>query len=191
MAANTIDQLTTANTFQHWLLATQDLIGTANNLTNGNGSTFFANTRLEIGTSESGDSANASLNVQYGATISTLHANNIIVSDNVNTSNVVTTEAYVTLLYGDANTAIYANIASASADATSAGSYANSAFDHANSAFIHANSSFDTSNTSITNLQGVDVSQNNSITASFNHANAAFALANTGGNALAFAIALG
>jgi len=187
MAANTIDQLTTANTFQHWLLATQDLIGTANNLTNGNGTTFFANTRLEIGTSESGDSANASLNVQYGATISTLHANNITVSDNVNTSNVVTTEAYVTLLYGDANTAIYANIASASADATSAGSYANSAFHHANSAFGAAN----TNATAVTVLQGVDVSQNNSITSSFNHANAAFAFANTGGDALAFAIALG
>ena len=49
MAANTISQLTTANTFQHWLTATQSLIGTANLLTNGAGSTFYANTRLEIG----------------------------------------------------------------------------------------------------------------------------------------------
>jgi hypothetical protein len=46
MAANTISQLTTANTFQHWLTATQSLIGTANTLTNGNGNTFYANTRL-------------------------------------------------------------------------------------------------------------------------------------------------
>ena len=37
MAANTINQLSTANTFQHWLNATELLIATANLLTNGNG----------------------------------------------------------------------------------------------------------------------------------------------------------
>ena len=49
MAANVINQLSTANTFQHWLNATESLIATANLLTNGNGSTFYANTRLEVG----------------------------------------------------------------------------------------------------------------------------------------------
>ena len=38
MAANTYSQLTTANTFQQWLNATQYLIGVANTITNGNGS---------------------------------------------------------------------------------------------------------------------------------------------------------
>lgn len=66
MAANTLTQLTTANTFQHWLTATQSLIGTANLLTNGAGSTFYANTRLEIG------GPNASLNVVTSATINDL-----------------------------------------------------------------------------------------------------------------------
>ena len=66
MAANTISQLTTANTFQHWLTATQSLIGVANNLTNGAGDTFYANTRLEIG------GTGASLNVVTGATINEL-----------------------------------------------------------------------------------------------------------------------
>ena len=66
MAANTIQQLTTANTFQHWLTATQSLIGVANNLTNGAGDTFYANTRLEIG------GTGASLNVVTGATINEL-----------------------------------------------------------------------------------------------------------------------
>ena len=66
MAANTLTQLTTANTFQHWLTATQSLIGTANLLTNGAGSTFYANTRLEIG------GANATLNVVTSATINDL-----------------------------------------------------------------------------------------------------------------------
>ena len=66
MAANTLGQLTTANTFQHWLTATQSLIGTANLLTNGAGSTFYANTRLEVG------GTNATLNVVTSATINDL-----------------------------------------------------------------------------------------------------------------------
>jgi len=64
--ANTIPQLTTGNTFQHWLTATQSLITNANLLNNGAGSTFYANTRLEIG------GTNATLNVVTGATINDL-----------------------------------------------------------------------------------------------------------------------
>jgi hypothetical protein len=78
MAANTISQLTTANTFQHWLIATQSLIGTANTLTNGNGNTFFANTRLEVG------GTNATLNVVTSATVNDLIGN---------TANVITIQA--------------------------------------------------------------------------------------------------
>jgi len=77
MAANTLSQLTTANTFQHWLTATQSLIGTANLLTNGAGSTFYANTRLEVG------GTNATLNVVTSATINDLIGN---------TANVVTVQ---------------------------------------------------------------------------------------------------
>lgn len=77
MAANTINQLSTANTFQHWLNATELLIATANLLTNGNGEAFYANTRLIVG----GSSSNVSLNVQTSATINDLVGN---------TSNVVT-----------------------------------------------------------------------------------------------------
>jgi hypothetical protein len=66
MAANTITQLTTANTFQHWLTSTQSLIGVANTLTNGAGNTFYANTRLEVG------GTGASLNVVTSATIQEL-----------------------------------------------------------------------------------------------------------------------
>jgi len=44
-----INQITTANTFQQWLVATQDLIGVANNLTTGIGGTFYANTNMVIG----------------------------------------------------------------------------------------------------------------------------------------------
>jgi hypothetical protein len=44
-----INQVTTANTFQQWLVATQDLIAVANNLTNGVGGTFYANTNMVVG----------------------------------------------------------------------------------------------------------------------------------------------
>lgn len=83
MAANTISQLSTANTFQHWLTATQSLIGTANLLTDGAGSTFYANTRLEIG------GINASLNVSNSASINVLYSNNITVGNINVTSNIV------------------------------------------------------------------------------------------------------
>ena len=83
MAANTISQLTTANTFQHWLTATQSLIGTANLLTNGAGSTFYANTRLEVG------GVGASLNVSNSASINVLYSNNITVGNINVTSNIV------------------------------------------------------------------------------------------------------
>ena len=77
MAANLINQLSTANTFQHWLNATETLISTANLLTDGNGQSFYANTRLIVG----GSGSNVSLNVQTSATINDLVGN---------TSNVVT-----------------------------------------------------------------------------------------------------
>ena len=86
MAANLLSQLTTANTFQHWLGATQSLIGTANLLTDGNGQTFFANTVLRIG----GSAANVSLNVETGATI------NVITGNTVNTINIDAREVLVT-----------------------------------------------------------------------------------------------
>ena len=99
MAANTINQLSTANTFQHWLNATELLIATANLLTNGNGEAFYANTRLIVG----GSSSNVSLNVQTSATINDLVGNtsnvvtgtfrNLTVTENVASLN-VTSSAY-------------------------------------------------------------------------------------------------
>mgnify|MGYP002638947863 CR=1 FL=1 len=43
-----INQISTANTFQQWLIATQSLITTANNLTDNPGGEFYANTNLTI-----------------------------------------------------------------------------------------------------------------------------------------------
>lgn len=45
-----INQLTTANTFQQWLGASQSLITTTNNLTDGGyATTFYANTNMTVG----------------------------------------------------------------------------------------------------------------------------------------------
>lgn len=86
MAANLINQLSTANTFQHWLNATETLISTVNLLTDGNGQSFFANTRIIIG----GPGANVSLNVETGATINVI-AGNIANITNVTTRNLIVT----------------------------------------------------------------------------------------------------
>lgn len=75
-----ITQLTTSNTFQQWLIATQDLIATANTLTNGNGATFIANTILDI------SGAGSRLNVRNSGSINTLYAN----TANITTGNVIT-----------------------------------------------------------------------------------------------------
>ena len=78
-----INQITTANTFQQWLVATQDLIGVANNLTNGIGGTFYANTDLYVG----GDLTTTG-NVSLGDNLSV--AGDLSVGGNV-TGNVVFT----------------------------------------------------------------------------------------------------
>lgn len=79
-----ITQLSTANTFQQWLIATQALITTANTLTDGNGASFIANTKLDV----SGTSSQ--LNVRNSAGINTLYANNAFLGGftNVTTLNV-------------------------------------------------------------------------------------------------------
>ena len=86
MAANLINQLSTANTFQHWLQATESLISTVNLVTNGNGDNFYANTHLFVGGSD------ASLNVVTGASI------NVTTGNTVNTINL---EARSTVFSGN------------------------------------------------------------------------------------------
>lgn len=90
MSANTINQITTANTFQQWLTATSSLIATANLITNGNGQTFYANTILEV------SGSGARLNVNTSGFIETFYSN---------TANLLT--ANVGSLVGTANTSIY------------------------------------------------------------------------------------
>jgi predicted acyltransferase (DUF342 family) len=99
-----IKQVNTGNTFQQWLIATQELITVANNLTDGNGATFVANTKLEV------SGTGAILNVRTSADINVLYANsatlgNVTITGNVASLN-VTTDAWIgddLWVYGDTN----------------------------------------------------------------------------------------
>jgi hypothetical protein len=160
--ANTINQLTTANTFLQWLTASQGLISGFNALREGgSGQTFTANTNIDIANNVTiGGNLTVSGNITLdaigfddlvvagGATIGTtlgVTGNTTLTNATINYGNFETSN--VTSLVGSANTAIYANIARAQAAATSAGSYANSGFSTANSASIYANGAFIAANT--------------------------------------------
>ena len=155
MAANTISQLTTANTFQHWLIATQSLIGTANTLTNGNGNTFFANTRLEVG------GTNATLNVVTSATVNDLigntaniisvQARNLNLTENVTSTLKTTNQAFIgsdltvygsTLISGDLTVSGNITLDTIGFDdlnVSGSGSFANTLSVTGNSTFSNAN----------------------------------------------------
>jgi len=90
-----ISYINTANTFQQWLVATQSLITTANNLTDGGNSyIFYANTNLTVG-------------------------NNLTVGGNTQVSgNLTVTGSITTGTINTANITGYANIASANINGT-------------------------------------------------------------------------
>lgn len=101
-----ITQLSTANTFQQWLIATQALITTANTLTDGNGASFIANTKLDV------SGTGSQLNVRNSAGINTLYANNAFLGGftNVTTLNVSTSGYIGGDLQVDGNVTVSGNI---------------------------------------------------------------------------------
>jgi hypothetical protein len=104
-----INQLTTANTFQHWLTATQSLIATANTLTDGNGASFIANTKLDV------SGTGSQLNVRNSGSINTLYANNAILTNinilnNVASLNVTSTSVFGGNVQIDGNLNVTGNI---------------------------------------------------------------------------------
>jgi hypothetical protein len=155
MAANNINQISTANTFEHWLIATQGLITTANLLTNGNGSTFYANTKLQIG------GVGSSLNVVTSGFIETLYSNTI--NSNVVNSNVAIANSYIQ--FGDGTRQYTANAKSTTSQA---------AFDQANSANVLAQAAFDKANTATSPQAAFDKANSANVLAQ-----AAFDKANT------------
>ena len=122
-----ISQLNTANTFSQWLTATQDLVTKTNSLIEGGGNyTFYSNTNLSIANNVTiGGDLTVSGNIildQIGfddinSNGSITAANNLTISGNTSLQATTITLATVDKFAGAANTAVYANVASAYARA--------------------------------------------------------------------------
>ncbi len=135
-----IAYVTTANTFQQWLISSQDLITTANNLTDGGGAkTFYANTNIVVGnnltvvgnTAITGNTTiTGDLTVTGNITLDSLGFDDLAVNGSVTIANTLTVtgistftgvatmaNANVAILSGTSNTAIYTYIASVEASA--------------------------------------------------------------------------
>ena len=121
-----INQISTANTFEQWLIATQSLIAFANSITNSApGQTFTANTSEYVIT--------GNLTVGNTVTAVTVNTDVIIFDDGTRlSSNVQIVNGY--------------------AHANGAFNHANGAFNHANGGFSHANAAFNVANTINANL---------------------------------------
>ncbi len=123
-----IAYVTTANTFQQWLISTQDLITTANNLTDGGGAkTFYANTNVVVGntlTVVGNTTITGDLTVTGNITLDAIGFDDLAVNGSATIANTLTVtgvatmaNANVAILSGTANTAIYTYIASIEASA--------------------------------------------------------------------------
>jgi len=129
-----IAYVTTANTFQQWLISTQDLITTANNLTDGGGAkTFYANTNLVVGnnlTVVGNTTITGDLTVTGNITLDAIGFDDLHVNGSADIANTLTVtgtstltgvatiaNANVAILSGTANTAIYSSILAVEATA--------------------------------------------------------------------------
>jgi hypothetical protein len=144
-----INQLSTANTFEQWLIATQILIEQSN---------FYedrSNLVLEF--------ANTVDNI-YPVFLNT--SNDVFTTANAvfDTANVIFD--YVGESFDVANTVLAISLESFD--------HINAAYNHANTGYDHANGSFDTANVSFNHANGAF----NTANVSFNHANGAFDTAN-------------
>ena len=129
-----IAYVTTANTFQQWLISTQDLITTANNLTDGGGAKiFYANTNIVVGNNLTvvGDTTiTGNLTVTGNITLDSIGFDDLFVNGSADIANTLTVtgtstltgvatiaNANVAILSGTANTAIYDSMAAIEASA--------------------------------------------------------------------------
>jgi len=95
-----IKYLTTANTFQQWLIGTQDLITVANNLTDNVGGTFYANTNLVVGNTLNvvGDTTiSGNLTVSGNIVLDTIGFDDINANGSINVGNTLSVTGNTTL----------------------------------------------------------------------------------------------
>ena len=109
-----IGYVTTANTFQQWLIATQDLITTANNLTDNVGGTFYANTNLVVGNTLNvvGDTTiSGNLTVSGNITLDALGFDDLAVNGSASIANTLSVTGNTTLSNANVTATLIANIA--------------------------------------------------------------------------------
>ena len=95
-----INYLTTANTFQQWLIGTQDLITVANNLTDNISGTFYANTNLVVGNTLNvvGDTTiSGNLTVSGNIVLDTIGFDDINANGSINVGNTLSVTGNTTL----------------------------------------------------------------------------------------------
>jgi plastocyanin len=95
-----IGYVDTANTFQQWLIATQDLITVANNLTDNIAGTFYANTNLVAGNTLNvvGDTTiSGNLTVSGNITLDALGFDDLAVNGSATIANTLTVTGAATL----------------------------------------------------------------------------------------------
>ena len=109
-----INYITTANTFQQWLIATQDLITTANSLTDNVGGTFYANTNLVVGNTLNvvGDTTiSGNLTVSGNIVLDTIGFDDINSNGSINVANTLTVAGNTTLSNANVTSVLTANVA--------------------------------------------------------------------------------
>ena len=184
-----INQLSTSNTFQQWLGATQVLIEKSNYFENVSNSVFStANTVYQTANNVS-NTANAFYiynTVAYNQSNAAFAQANsaLAISVQANAASVIAFNASNNA-YAASNAALaYANSASITSGlafgvANAAYSFANSAFNHANNAFVYSNSAFTTSNLAYTYSNTAVINVNNTANSAISN------VGNAAANALA------
>jgi hypothetical protein len=109
-----INYLTTANTFQQWLIATQDLITVANNITDNIGGTFYANTNLVVGNTLSvvgNTTITGDLTVSGNITLDTVGFDDLSVAGSGTFANTLSVTGNTTLSNANVTNTLTANVA--------------------------------------------------------------------------------
>ena len=109
-----INYLTTANTFQQWLIGTQDLITVANNLTDNISGTFYANTNLVVGNTLNvvGDTTiSGNLTVSGNIVLDTIGFDDINANGSINVGNTLFVTGNSTFSNANVTNTLTANVA--------------------------------------------------------------------------------
>ena len=109
-----INYLTTANTFQQWLIGTQDLITVANNLTDNISGTFYANTNLVVGNTLNvvGDTTiSGNLTVSGNIVLDTIGFDDINANGSINVANTLFVTGNSTFSNANVTNTLTANVA--------------------------------------------------------------------------------